>query len=286
MSEALDANGYGGKYTFQELGTSELGGKLMAEGTNIEADMLTLSSYYLESAQAKDKVFVTLDVGKKPLQDFPDYMAPILGLHGTMFVNTELAAQEKLPAPKSVKDLTNPIYKDKLAVADIASSSSAWLFTQALIDNYGEKEAQDILTGIYKNAGDQILESGSGPIKAVRAGEAVVGFGLRQTAVADKEQGLPIDFIDPSEGNYQLVEALAVVDKGDDTNPLAVEMAKCIIENARVSLQNDYPAAMYEGETTDAKHQPVNPKIFPLPLTLELLEQHQAISEAAKAAAK
>jgi ABC-type Fe3+ transport system substrate-binding protein len=258
----------------------------MAEGKNLEADMVTLSSYYLESAQAKDQTFVTLDVGKKTVADFPDFMAPILANQGTIFVNTELMKKDKLPMPKSIKDLANPVYKGNLAVADIASSSTAWLFNQALIDNYGEAETEKILTGIYTNAGDQILESGSGPIKAVRAGEVAVGFGLRQTAVADKEEGLPIDFIDPTEGNYQLIEATAVVDKGADTNPLALELAKCLIQNARATLQQHYPATLYEGEVTDSKHQPAKPKTFPQPLTLELLEQHLSISEAAKAAAQ
>ena len=54
-----------------------------------------------------------------------------------------------------------------------------------------------------------------------------IGFGLRQQAVADKADGLPIDYIDPEEGNFSLTESVAIVDKGDDTNPLAMEMAQC-----------------------------------------------------------
>ena len=37
MKNALDGNGYEGKYMFQTFGTAELGGKLLAEGKNIEA---------------------------------------------------------------------------------------------------------------------------------------------------------------------------------------------------------------------------------------------------------
>ena len=37
MKNALDANGMKGLYKIQGLGTSELGGKLAAEGKNIEA---------------------------------------------------------------------------------------------------------------------------------------------------------------------------------------------------------------------------------------------------------
>lgn len=47
MENALDSNGYEGQYVFQTFGTSELGGRLLAEGTNLEADMVTMSTFYL-----------------------------------------------------------------------------------------------------------------------------------------------------------------------------------------------------------------------------------------------
>lgn len=94
-----------------------------------------------------------------------------------------------------------------------------------------------MLAGIYKNAGPHIESSGSAPLKKVRAGEVAIGFGLRHQAVADKADGLPIDYIDPTEGNFSLTESVAVVDKGDKSNPLAMEMAECIIKNGREELQ-------------------------------------------------
>ena len=51
MKKTLDDNGYEGNILFQTFGTSELGGKVMAEGTNIEADMLTLSTFYIDAAR-------------------------------------------------------------------------------------------------------------------------------------------------------------------------------------------------------------------------------------------
>ena len=51
MTNALNAGGYEGQYVFQTFGTSELGGKLLAEGTNLEADLVTMSTFYLQSAQ-------------------------------------------------------------------------------------------------------------------------------------------------------------------------------------------------------------------------------------------
>ena len=40
---------------FQTFGTSELGGKLLAEGADIEADLVTMSSFYLDSAQEAER---------------------------------------------------------------------------------------------------------------------------------------------------------------------------------------------------------------------------------------
>ena len=84
---------------------------------------------------------------------------------------------------------------------------------QAIVSEYGEDGAKEVLSGIYKNAGPHIESSGSAPLKKVRAGEVAVGFGLRHQAVADKAEGLPVDYVDPTEGNFSLTESAAVIDK-------------------------------------------------------------------------
>ena len=172
-------------------------------------------------------------------------------------------AANNLEMPTSVKDLAKPEYSGFISVVDIAGSSTAWLMIQSLVDNYGEEETEKILEDIYRNAGAHLEQSGSGPIKKVRAGEVAIGFGLRHQAVADKADGLPIDYVDPTEGNYTLKEGLAVVDHGEDTNPLAMEMVQCIIEKGRPDLMKTYPLPLYEGETADANAMSANSKVFP-----------------------
>lgn len=282
MKNALDANGYKGKYIVQGFGTSELGGKLLAEGKNLEADLVTMSTFYLQSAQDTNNMFLPLDFEVKTLEEFPDYCAPITSQEGAILLNTELLEQEKLPRPTCIKDLADPVYEGHLAVTDIQSSSTAWLLIQALVDAYGEEGAEETLAAIYKNAGDHIETSGSGPLKLCRAGEIAVGFGLRHQAVADKAEGMPIDFVDPTEGNFSLTESVAVLDKGDKTNPLAMEMAQCIIDNGREELQQTYPNPLYEGESSDVANKSAYPKTFKEPLTFELFQKHQEISENAK----
>lgn len=283
MKNALDSNGFKDKYILQSFGTSELGGKLLAEGTNIEADLVTMSSFYIDSAQQQNSMFKDLTFDHKTVTEYPSYYTPITAQEGAIIVNTELMKEKNLPMPKSLKDLADPQYKDMVSVTDITSSSTAWLLIQALVSAYGEDGAKDVLTKIYENAGPHIEDSGSGPIKKVRAGEVAIGFGLRHQAVADKKSGLPVDFVDPEEGNFSLTESVAVIDKGDKTNEMAMEMADCIINKGRAELIQTYPIPIYEGETADSENMSGNPKIYEEALTVDVLKKHQELSESCKA---
>lgn len=287
FKNALDSNGYKGKYILQGFGTSELGGKLMAQGKDLDADLITMSSFYVDSAQEKNHMFQDLtDVKSKPLDtSTPAYRAPTTSQEGAIFYNTEVLKQENLPVPKSLKDLADPKYKDMISVPDMAGSSTGWLMVQAIIDAYGEDQGKTVLTDIYKNAGPHLEQSGSGPLKSVRSGEVAIGFGLRHQAVADKEKGLPIDFVDPTEGNFSLTESVAVIDKGDKTKPDAQKMAGIIIDKGRAELIKTYPNPLYEGEKEAANHSQY-PKTFKDPLTVDLHDKHQAFSDACKQAAQ
>lgn len=280
--KALDENGFAGKYIFQSFGTSELGGKLFAEGTDIEADLITMSSFYIESAQNQNNMFKELEFETKQVIKTPKFYIPMLALQGAVIYNTKVFAEKGFAVPSSIKDIGNAEYKDWVSVVDPMGSTTAWLMVQALIDSYGEEGAKAALQAIYKNAGPHLELSGSGPIKKVRAGEVAVGFGLRHQAVRDKKAGLPIDFVDPAEGNFTLTESVAVINKGKKYNPLAMEMAKCIIEKGRKDIIKDYPVVLYEGEEVDAENRATNAKVFAESLTTELLKKHQALSESAK----
>jgi len=283
MKDTLDANGYKGKYTFQTFGTSELGGKMMAEGKNLECDMLAMSSFYIDSAQKKYDMFTDLSIDKKTQKTYGSYYTPMLANQGAIFYNTKLIKQEKLPVPKSLKDLAKSEYAGEISVPDISGSSTAWLMIQALISEYGEDGTKTILKAIYKNAGDNLEDSGSGPIKKVLAGECAIGFGLRHQAVMDKENGDPIDYVDPTEGDFTLTEGFAVLNHGDKTKEkLANDMANCIITKGRAAMMKYYPIALYQGETTNKKHIAANSKEFSEPLTVDLLKKHIALSESCK----
>ncbi len=281
VKAALDSNGYEGKYIFQSFGTSELGGKLFAEGADIEADLITMSSFYIESAQAMSGMFKDLEFSPKQVIKTPKYYTPLLAIQGAVIVNTNLLAEHNLKKPASIKDIGNPEYKDLVSVVDPMGSTTAWLMVQALLDSYGTDGTISALKAIYNNAGPHLELSGSGPIKKIRSGEVAVGFGLRHQAVRDKKNGLPIDYVDPTEGNFALTESVAVINK-KNYNPLAMEMAECIINKARADIIKDYPVVLYEGETVEAENIAGNSKVFSQTLTTELLREHQQMSESWK----
>jgi iron(III) transport system substrate-binding protein len=184
--------------------------------------------------------------------------------------------------PASIKDLTKPEYSGLVSIPNIVDSSTGWLLIQAVISEYGEEEGKNILHDLVANVGPHLESSGSGPIKKVQAGEVAVGFGLRHQAVQAKEEGAPIDYVDPIEGNFSLTESIAVVDKEDETSDLAMKMAEVIINDAREELLTHYPVALYEGETIDDVNKPAHAMKYEEPLTVELLEKHQDFFNSAK----
>lgn len=282
MEKSLKDAGYEGKYIIQSLGTSELGGKLIAEGDQIEADLVTMSSYFLESAEKQHSMFKDLAFETKTIDKYPAFYTPILANTGAVFFNTEMMKQKGLDIPKSIKDLASPEYKGLVSIPNIMDSSTGWMLIQAIISEYGEEEGKKVMAGIIKNAGPHLESSGSGSIKKVQAGEVAVGFGLRHQAVEVKQSGAPIDFIDPVEGNFSNTESLAVINKKDKKIELAMDMAKVIVEDARAELINYYPVPLYEGETVDEENKAANNKVFKEPMTVELLEKHQAFFNSAK----
>lgn len=282
FKKSLDENGYAGKYIFQSFSTNELAGKLFAEGSSIEADIVAINTFYIESAQNRNKMFADVSFSEECLVPYESYYLPFIGNNGSLLINTKVLEDNKLPVPKSIKDLADPIYKDWVSVCDVAGSTTAWFLFQALITEYGEAQTKEILHGIYKNAGPHLEMSGSAPLKKVRAGEVAVGYGLRHQAVKDMRKGLPVAYVDGSEGDFSMTESIAVVEKGKKTNPLAQDMLKVMIEKGRPELIKDYPVVLYKGESVAPEDMVPNSKEFAEKLTAELLAKHREISESAK----
>lgn len=56
----------------------------MAEGSNIEADVITASTYYLESAQQAHRMFAPLSFTFHALEKTPGFCAPLTAQEGAI----------------------------------------------------------------------------------------------------------------------------------------------------------------------------------------------------------
>ncbi|WP_123315924.1 hypothetical protein [Ornithinibacillus gellani] len=91
--ETLDGAGFEGKYTVQSLATSELGGKLMAEGKTMQADLIKMSTYFIQSAQEKHDMFAQLPAAEQTAK-IADVKQRFIekGAHDTIETMSELPA--------------------------------------------------------------------------------------------------------------------------------------------------------------------------------------------------
>jgi len=277
IRETLDSNGFANEYVIQVLGTSELAGRVVAEGTNIEADIVTLSSFHIES---NADVFTDFNVKPNSLGGHVPFHSPLLGLEGSLVINTEVLNSANLPVPTSLADLANPIYSGYISIPDLNSSTTGWLFVQALLYNYGQEQGRELLADILTNVGVHFESSGSTPIVKARTGEVAIAFGLRHQGVAAMNDGLPIQVIDVEEGNFILTESVALVNK-TTINPNARAMAELLANGTREQLLTYYPTPLFADENVSAQDI-ARVNFFPYTLTTALLAEHVAFLNSAR----
>lgn len=272
MNKELIKKGLEDKIEIVKYSTSDLAGKLAIENKNTEADILAFSSFYLETYKDKYNMLKKHGIDEsKMLKEFRnEYYIPFISFSGSIFYNTIELKKKGLPVPKSYKDLADPLYKGQISFPNLESSTTGWLMIQAILDNYDEKEAKAIIEGIKANAGSHIEASGSGPLKKVQSGEIAIGVGIRHQAQMKKKQGVPMEIVDPKEGNYVITESFALV---NDT-PQAKKVLEIITSepvHKEILLINT--SKIYETDNIPADPT-MNPRFFSKPLTKDLLDEH------------
>lgn len=280
MKKTLDSNGFKGGYKFQEFGSSDLNAKLIAEGSNISSDIITLSTFYIDSAQNSSQVFAEWNTPSNVINSRSTYQSPILGNEGAIIVNTDTLKQANLPMPKSIKDLANPIYKDQLSFPSLEGSTTGWLMVQALIQTYGKNEAENILSGMIRNAGSMMTNSGSAPVQNIESGQVAVSYGLRVQGEKATTK-MPVSIVDPTEGNFVLTESVAVL-QHEKIKPEAKKAAEILSTKTRSEMIDQYPIALFNNEEKPSlKSDRV--KFFDQTLTTDLLKEHINLFNTAKA---
>ena len=124
--------------------------------------------------------------------------------------NPELLARKKLPVPRTWADLTKPIYKGEVQVANPASSGTAYTMIATLVQLMGEEKAFEYLKSLHKNV-SQYTRSGTAPIKAVARGETAVSISFVHDGPGEKMQGFPVETITPADGTGAEIGSMSLI---------------------------------------------------------------------------
>ncbi|MGY0219414.1 ABC transporter substrate-binding protein [Endozoicomonadaceae bacterium StTr2] len=124
--------------------------------------------------------------------------------------NEELLKKKNLPAPRCWKDLTNPIYKGEIQVANPNSSGTAYTALATVVQLFGEKEGFEYLTDLHKNI-NQYTKSGSAPIKSAARGETTIGITFMHDMIKQVKKGFPIKVVAPCEGTGYEVGSMSII---------------------------------------------------------------------------
>lgn len=169
--------------------------------------------------------------------------------------NTELLAKKKATAPKCWKDLLAPSLKGEIQVANPNSSGTAYTMIATLVQLMGEDKAFDYMKDLHKNV-SQYTRSGSGPIKAVGRGEAMVSISFVHDAPGEQMQGFPIATDTPCEGTGAEVGSMSIV-KGARN----LDAAKKFYEWALTPAAQQFGAAAKQFQLPSNKNTPLDSRI-------------------------
>lgn len=230
--------------------TGVITAKLLAEKENPQADvvwgtsaasLLVLKSNEMLEPYAPEGVDKILPQFKDDAE-VPAWVG-IDAWETAFLVNKDVLAKKGVKKiPESYDDLTDPMYKDMIAMSNPESSGTGLLTVNGVLTLKGEKEGWDYLDKLHKNV-NTYLHSGSAPAKNTAAGEYGIGisFGYRCIESA-KDLGDKGTVVFPKEGCGWDVEANALMKRPDGNKEIAKKFLDwAISEPAMEKYKVNYP---------------------------------------------
>jgi iron(III) transport system substrate-binding protein len=196
-----------------------------------------------------DKGWIDKRLAQLPLTDdyregFYDKEAGWVAMRATgiaLMYNTKLLKKED--APKSWKELVDPKWKGKIAIADPTRAGSSFSYIYAMWKLYGV----DYLKELGKN-NVLVVGEGGGTRIALANGERAVTPVSEYDAFRLKKEGFPVDVIWPTDGTIMVPAPLALVK--DSPNPeAALLFAKFILskEGQEIITKTIYSWSAHKG---------------------------------------
>lgn len=220
-----EAKAFGEKYdvktSFIRNGSGSTLAKVDAEKNNPQADVWYGGTL---DPQSQAGEMGLLEAYKSPVLDqiMPQFRDPAkvkgnyssaiyIGILG-FGVNTDRLKQKNLPEPKCWKDLTNPIYKGEIQIADPQSSGTAYTALATFTQLWGEDQAFDYLKKLNANV-SQYTKSGIAPARNAARGETAIGIGFLHDYSLEKDKGAPLTLVSPCEGSGYEVGGVSILKK-------------------------------------------------------------------------
>lgn len=203
----LDAKFPEYKIVIQYKSTSELAAKLAGEGTKTDCDIVM----ELENTFMKALGDTVAKLDGLPGVDFDKYLpelvpeshryVPFVRTSGAVVVNKKILKEKGLAVPASYDDLLKPEYKGLISMPNPKSSGTGYSFYLNMVNTRGQEKAIEYFDGLAKNlSGAGYTSSGSGPVKALKLGEAAIGFCLTWQGVDEITAGADYEVVWFDEG--------------------------------------------------------------------------------------
>jgi len=159
-------------------GTTELVNRLKAEGDRTQADLLiTNDAGSLEMARAAGllRPLNMREIDRAIPSQFRAADNSWIGLSGRFWIIAYNTSMVKPDQVKSLLDLADPKWKDKLA---IPNSGSEYLQAGVSVirSTIGDDRTKKFLEGLKENAGTQVYQKSSQIVEAVAKGQVAIGI--------------------------------------------------------------------------------------------------------------
>ncbi|NHB92659.1 ABC transporter substrate-binding protein [Photorhabdus cinerea] len=210
---------YNVKTTFVRNGSGSTLAKIEAEKRNPQADVWyggTLDPHSqagemdLLAAYKSPNLTQIMPQFRDPAKRKGNYTSAVyVGILG-YGVNTERLKEKKIPIPTCWKDLTKPIYKGEIQIADPQSSGTAYTALATFVQLWGKDQAFDYLKKLNTNI-SQYTKSGVAPARNAARGESTIGIGFLHDYSLEVENGAPLKLIAPCESTGYEIGGVSII---------------------------------------------------------------------------
>ncbi len=245
--------------------TGELAAKLANEGKKTDCDIvMELENTYLEKLGDSIAVLDGL-----PEVNFDNYLpelvpashryVPFIRTSGTIAVNKALLTEKGLPVPTCYDDLIKPEYKGLISMPNPKSSGTGYVFYLNMVNTRGEEKALEYFDALAKNlSGSGYTSSGSGPIKALKLGEAAIGLCMTWQAVDEINNGASYEILYFAEGAPYNTYSSAIISGKETDEDIQKVFAYLLTDVTPKDKELYAPEQIYKDRTFTIKNFPTD----------------------------